>query len=358
MNTVTDERLQDLVRLVNNRLREFGPDVFPVLSWGVVRLMLGAVREWDDEDSSAERAAIEREQWQTDIHDTVFTEGWQAGRESIRREMAIRAALPQPDSTPNGFGLECDENGIVRERAPWQTDPTPTPLAAEPAAEPDMTADDVEAARMAAQRRLNGWDGVGDDVSELADAWPTMPDLTGGIDRFAEYPVAGELDDEDAFDEAISKLGPPVRITPIAPKPIGPTRADSELDRVRDHGKPALPEPDVAREQLATALAEANGDGGNIVSLINRKPRTLAEVDRGKPKGRPKGRRGNVLPTVDELVAEVKRQAMGGVMPTLAQFNQSKPGNWATATAHLQRLGISWDQLRRRAGLKVNPRAA
>lgn len=30
------------------------------------------------------------------------------------------------------------------------------------------------------------------DIAELAAHWPDMPDLAGGVDRFAEYPVAGE----------------------------------------------------------------------------------------------------------------------------------------------------------------------
>lgn len=64
------------------------------------------------------------------------------------------------------------------------------------------------------------------------------------------------------------------------------------------------------------------------------------------------GRRGKVLPTLDDLIAEVRDQAMGGVMPTQATFNDAKPDNWATATAHLTRLGISWDELAELAGLQ------
>lgn len=68
----------------------------------------------------------------------------------------------------------------------------------------------------------------------------------------------------------------------------------------------------------------------------------------------PSGRRGNVLPTLDDLIARVKWTAMGGVMPTQAAFNDAKPASWATATAHLTRLGISWAELAELAGLKHN----
>lgn len=66
--------------------------------------------------------------------------------------------------------------------------------------------------------------------------------------------------------------------------------------------------------------------------------------------------RGNMLPTREELIAEVRRQAMGGVMPTMAAFNDARPANWATAQAHLTRLGLSWEQLTEESGLKPNPR--
>lgn len=68
------------------------------------------------------------------------------------------------------------------------------------------------------------------------------------------------------------------------------------------------------------------------------------------------GRSGNALPTREELVAEVKRQAMGGVMPTMATFDKSRPANWATAAAHLLRLKLGWDDLRVLAELKPNRR--
>lgn len=72
----------------------------------------------------------------------------------------------------------------------------------------------------------------------------------------------------------------------------------------------------------------------------------------------PEGRGGNVLPDLNALIKEVKRISMGGTMPTQAQFNLAKPANWASATAHLVRLGISWEQLAEQAELKIRPRGS
>lgn len=59
------------------------------------------------------------------------------------------------------------------------------------------------------------------------------------------------------------------------------------------------------------------------------------------------------LPSRQELIAEVKRQAMGGVMPTMAVFDMARPASWATAQAHLIRLGLTWTDLAQEAGLTL-----
>lgn len=69
-----------------------------------------------------------------------------------------------------------------------------------------------------------------------------------------------------------------------------------------------------------------------------------------------KGRGGNVLPDKQMLVAEVKRLSMGGMMPTMAAFDDARPATWATAQAHLIRLGLTWETLADEAGLKLKPR--
>jgi hypothetical protein len=129
-----------------------------------------------------------------------------------------------------------------------------------------------------------------DSIEELAALWPAMPDLPDGVDHFAEHAVTGK------------------------------------------------PDPDVARGKLAHALA--NGSGG-----------ALAPVRQADP-ARTTRRPGVVLPTLDDLLRELKRQSMGGVAPSMAAFDIAKPANWATGQAHCKRLGMTWGALVEAAGLK------
>lgn len=92
------------------------------------------------------------------------------------------------------------------------------------------------------------------------------------------------------------------------------------------------------------------------VRLPEIKPPQSSNNGDDEPESGRKGKRGNVLPTLDEFVAELRRQSMAGIMPSQGQFNDSKPANWATAAAHMQRFGLSWLQLMARAGLKPRPK--
>lgn len=64
---------------------------------------------------------------------------------------------------------------------------------------------------------------------------------------------------------------------------------------------------------------------------------------------------GALLPTREEFLAEVKRQSMGGVIPTMKFFDDAKPATWSTAAAHMLRLGIrGWADVAELCGLKMN----
>lgn len=65
--------------------------------------------------------------------------------------------------------------------------------------------------------------------------------------------------------------------------------------------------------------------------------------------------RGSYIPTEQELLAEIRRQAMGGVAPTVKAFDRARPATWATAQAHTLRLGKKWSELAEMAELKPNP---
>jgi hypothetical protein len=130
-----------------------------------------------------------------------------------------------------------------------------------------------------------------DGMAEFTAAWPEMPNLTGSVDHFADHPVTGE----------------PVH----AAQPY-------------TNGKHA--------PELSTQAAATLGPQHTVVTPF--KPRTH-------------------MPTLAELVKEVRRQSMGGTMPTQAQFNMAKPTTWATSQAHTKRLEITWGQLAEEAGLKL-----
>lgn len=117
-------------------------------------------------------------------------------------------------------------------------------------------------------------------------------------------------------------------------------------------GSAADPEPEPIPD-VALALPTAMER-----TLSRPKPRTLAEVDaeraRQAARSGPRKPLKMYRPTRDELIRELKRQAMAGVMPTGAAFDLAKPTNWASASAQAKRFNMSWTELALDAGLKPN----
>jgi hypothetical protein len=98
-------------------------------------------------------------------------------------------------------------------------------------------------------------------------------------------------------------------------------------------------------------------DGAKPISIIRIPSPAVAVPEPVYTNGAPVatatvGVRTSVIPTTAELIAELKRQSMGGVMPTMAQFDLGRPAVWATAQAHLLRLELSWSALAELADLK------
>lgn len=140
----------------------------------------------------------------------------------------------------------------------------------------------------------------------------------------------------EAYDDEHEEL---VQWQPVTPSPQASATLGPEHVIVTP--LKARPDPDIARGRLAQALANGSAEGRELEMLATRKIRTSNEA-----------KRSNYLPTREELIAELKRQSMGGVMPSMVQFNESRPATWATADAHQKRLGISWGDLANEAGLK------
>jgi hypothetical protein len=100
---------------------------------------------------------------------------------------------------------------------------------------------------------------------------------------------------------------------------------------------------DYAPQKGDEKLSDARAATGNPLGLVPAEPAADEPVQRyGK----------GIVPTLDQVLAELRRESMGGVMPTMAQFDEARPATWATAAAHLVRLKLSWPQLAELAELK------
>lgn len=78
---------------------------------------------------------------------------------------------------------------------------------------------------------------------------------------------------------------------------------------------------------------------------------------RAEPDSAAAGRGGYYQPALDQVIAELQRQASGtGDMPTKDTYDAARPATWAKAMATLQRFDLSWEQLAEKAGLKQRQR--
>lgn len=130
-------------------------------------------------------------------------------------------------------------------------------------------------------------------------------------------------------------------------------------DEERDDTPPAVqfaetwPMPAPISEHAAAALGPEHTvvtpiKNGNGTHKITREERIAQELGDDTPL--PANRH---LPNKPELLAEIKRISMAGMMPTQAAFDAARPAVWSTAQAHLTRLGISWSELADEAGLTI-----
>ena len=172
-----------------------------------------------------------------------------------------------------------------------------------------------------------------DDVDDDDDPIPTLLDGLQVVSSAVGPATNGNGHHLTA--QAVAVLGPEhPAITPRTPR--NPEKGDAlefDNDDLDD---------DEDRDELSATRVRPNGE---------RTPRRRAmgyeQAQQVKPPS------GTHLPTLDQLIAEVKRQAMAGTMPTMAAFNMAKPATWSTAAAHLVRLGLTWSDLADEAGLTL-----
>ena len=115
--------------------------------------------------------------------------------------------------------------------------------------------------------------------------------------------------------------------------------------------KPTEPQPAVSAQAVATLGPEhtvvtplKNGNGEH---KLTREERIKQEL------GEDVSARDRKLPTKAELIAEIKRISMAGMMPTMAAFDAARPAVWATAQAHCLRLKTNWTELAAEAELTI-----
>lgn len=279
---VSDEQLQSLVNLVNNRLREFGPDTFPLLSWGVVRLIHNAVEEWmgfDLPDAGAPNAPDAYQEvtvmdgYHIGYH-IGYEKGFEAGKLAVNVFSPQREAGEISDSSgekhlvsqaipTNGNG-----NGNGTEQTPWDK---------------LMTDFDVSPLKEAGEGNVSG--GETSKMDEAIDATPK-----------AEPEPMPEPDDAPDGIESIFSEKPDAPPITHPQAPIG----------------------------------------------VPRLPRTLEEADALVGAGMGKEERAADL---RNTIYALQEMAVDGVMPSAGAWNENRPKGMLTATGIMGRHNLTWTEL-------------
>lgn len=350
MSSIGIEQVREIAGIINARLSEFGEGALEPLTAGHARIAFDEIEHWMathacpvgnylNEDGPAQVAAA---------NERAYLDGYEAGRAA----MAIWF-YEQPDAD-----AETPQDGNAAEPDPPHGFYPGAPAPANAAFYQELS--DRQRERESESDRVDAAIGISDDdwcdlpATEGASStqfWRNLDDafsadetppksdenLTGAPPLSAEFVQLRE-DNKRAVDELALKQSAVADLSPAHTiiAPLVPRRP---------------PDPDVARAAIANALA--NGSGGQLTALTARKPRTLAEADNAAPKGSPPmSKRGTILPTLTEMITELKRQSMASVMPSQSMFNYARPALWADAIDQTQRLKKSWKELAELAGLK------
>ncbi len=121
-----------------------------------------------------------------------------------------------------------------------------------------------------------------------------------------------------------------------------PARQEAEDKHPAAQPRKPLPDPDVARDKLADALAQ--GSAGSLVLA-------MAKVEDDDEDDNPQGA------TVQSVVSALKQMAMAGIMPRRVTWDNSRPTHLPNANALLKNYGVNWAELARMAELRVDKTA-
>lgn len=162
----------------------------------------------------------------------------------------------------------------------------------------------------------------------------------------AAIPVTDEPEgDPPPLNHAVPDLGAAGKAAKAAIEAVGErmvSRATAPQKSVEKSisPDPRVPDPDVAREKLAQALAA--GSNGSMAAVIS-KPRTLEEADADA------AARAKELGAV---VAALQAMAVDGEMPTVARWETERVADLPSWKTLSLRHGLSWVDVARKAGLR------
>lgn len=408
MSSLSKEQLEELWELIGTRRAEFSVRgsphfTFVPLTHGEVRMIYDAIEEWGGdfkEDAEHERAIDVAA-----IHDKAFTEGWKAGRESMKAELSILERMGGWVAPRNiDPGIEMNTDRYLKPLA--ESHPNV------PAIQVDGNADSFIYANG------NGHhadpEQIRADIKDLGAAYPSLDDEPNGKDIYAGvHPVAGIPDtyldgaprvrlDADDLDrqweiegeeqalameaqaaeeerlhreavEALVGVEPPPVIEPL-PEPVATAIA---ADSNGHHAEPSPaavatlgPEHVVVTPLIPRRTSTGDAPSQSIVEkhvgvseAVLRRPRTLAEVDAEATKDKPapspeKETAAEEIRTMRmdatqraaqlrEIVGYLQDMAEGNEMPSMATWNEKKPAHLPKADALTHRYSLNWAELAR-----------
>lgn len=304
MTHTSDEQLQDLVNLCNNRLREFGPDTLPPLSWGMVRLLLGAVEEWQqaqDEDVLEEYANARLQAYEkgydAGLRDAAGTPDFDGGfytHTNKGHPIHINGDPNMSEETANALSEMADkvfeqmdtkaDKAIAKAYEQWDVNAITAAIVAN---NPDVF-------DQATGVSDDDWCGPDEDEEAEPNDYDPMLDFGSSDPNAPATPLSREV---------AATLGPEHTIVTPLHSPVAPKRADSELDKVRDFANAI----GVAAERVTEASKRIKEPVAPVAF-----PRTLDEVDAAAEQ-------------LSEIIEAIQAMAEGGVMPRVSDWNREKP---------------------------------
>ena len=425
MTHLTNDELEELVTTINNRLMEFGPDVFDFMSYGVVRLVYSVIDEWQQRQDMevVEEYAEARKQAYNRGYDRGFDEGFDVGFEDPRRTLQDGTSAP-PQLAPEeeymltdayAFGYERGKEAMRRElmgdeaetpRLVTMSAPEPDAhqpngvIAAMPLAVVDNSGDKNDSEivqpveKEAPQNHAEKYTAATDEtewserdqaawhdelVAQGIDPYHPDPDPDGSLAAATYREAVEELVGKETIEAFESGADAPPKLDEKLTKPLSPTAA-ATLGPEHTIVTPLVPRrnaeyvPGGVSLGGPRTLADVWADEGHALdddgdettqepghrkrpssAELRTKKQNLVGAAKGSQEQSDTAKARNV--SYEQVIAELKRMAVGTKdMPTMAQWNESKPTHYPLANSICYKHNCSWPDLAKDAGLKMKQR--